>query len=276
MTKIQLTVWGTRQFIEAIASNYLDPRILHDNSFKDAFSQLLPQPVVAVNHHIGAVCSVMPLVTNFFLVEDEYLIDKQPIMPIPDGYGFDINLVNRASESFNMEVLPDFSVSSYNDFVIDLELSVPAYLTSDLPSHFSKVLECVSAEHCFAWFILATDDRNVFRQISNIRRTDVLTIPDGHNVEPGRSDIEIFSFSEKVMNSPDDDGDFFPLKTIIENHGPETYPDDIQIRHYWPAKATPGIFSSTVKSFFIALNRFESFVEFEDTPNYSYVLGSSQ
>lgn len=276
MMKIHLTVWGSRQFIEAIASNYHDPRILHDRIFKDAFSQLLPQPVVAVNHHIGAVCSVMPLVTNFFLVEDEYLIDKQPIMPIPDGYGFDINLVNRASESFNMEVLPDFSVSSYNDFIIDLELSVPAYLTSDLPSHFSKVLECVSSEHCFAWFILATEDGNFFRQISNIRRTDVLTIPGGHQVEIGHSDIEIFSYGEKVMASPDDECMLVPLKSIIEDHGSESYPNDIQIRHYWPARVTPEIFRSTVKDFFFELNTFESYVEFDDTPTYSYVSEVTQ
>lgn len=272
MTKIQLTVWGSRQFIEAIAANYHDPRILRDQNFNDAFSKLLPQPVVAVNRHIGTVCSVMPLVTNFFLVEDEYLIDKQPIMQIPDGYGFDINLVNRASESFNMEVLPDFSVNSYNDFIIDVELSVPAYFTADLPAHFSKVLECVSSEHCFAWFILATEDGNVFRQISNIRRTDVLTIPDSKKVEVGRSDIEIFSYSEKVKYSLDDEGNFVPLKTIIENHGTETSPEGIQIRHYWPTKATPDIFRSAVKDFFIELRGFESLVEFEDTPTYSFVF----
>jgi hypothetical protein len=167
----------------------------------------------------------MPLVTNFFLVEAEYLIDNQLIMPIPDGYGCDINRVSRASESFNMEVLPRFSLSSYNDFIIDLELLVPAYLTSDLPSLFSKVLECVSSEHCFAWCILATKDEHVFRQILNIIRTDVLTIPDGHKVEAGLSDLEIFSYSEKVMNLPDDEGDFIPLKTIIEIHGAEAYPN---------------------------------------------------
>lgn len=269
--QIQLTVWGSRSLIECIAENYYAPRVLNDEAFRESYGQLLPQPVVSSNHYIGTVCSVLPLVSNFFLVDDSYLKSPQTISPIPVGYDFDFILTSRAFESFDIEILPKLDVQSYDDFVIVVNATIKRQRSDEILEHLANSLECISEEHCFAWFMLAADDGNYFRQMLNIRRPENLTLPDCQSVERTSSDTEIFSYGEKVAVSPDDDSGREPLKSIIEKHGADVEFEDIKHRHYWPAKVTPEVFRSSVREFINDLYPYASCVEFEDVLVYSSV-----
>lgn len=244
--------------------------------FKKAFGNLLPQPVVAQNHHIGVVCSVLPLIGNMLLVTDEYLDSQQPIMQIPEGYDYDIFLRERACEAYSLELLPDLSNTSYSDFIIDVEITLKTHFADELIAHFKEALACLSKAHCFAWHILSSSGiEPFFRQIIAVHRPDRLTFPDAAEV-PGQMETDQVVFSLREMSTIDPESEKpEPLKSIMDRFHTETIEAAIyetcNTRYYWPSDATPEALKCNVRDFFNQINPFCSEVIFEDNHHYSFV-----